>query len=143
MSTLAQNNSEVPKGAVSDNISYLQQLHVFQFGHSTGRPQLNHNKYMYMYFNNISMYFNSTVQCANTVLLLSCLLQCISLHYYALLLFVKPRPDGIQMAHNLGAKLFIYLVSVSTEAGHIGSTAPVCELFINEYCFTVMFCFYL
>ena len=83
------------------------------------------------------------VQCANTVLLLSYLLQCISLHYYALLLFVKPCPDGIQMAHNLGAKLFIYLVSVGAEAGHIGGTAPVRELFINEYCFTVMFCFYL
>ena len=83
------------------------------------------------------------VQCANTVLLLSYLLQCISLHYYALLLFVQPRPDGIQMAHNLGAELFVYLVGVGTEASHIGGMAPVCELFINEYCFTVMFSFYL
>ena len=39
MSTLAQDNPEVPQGAVSNNMSNLQQLHVFQFGHLTGRPQ--------------------------------------------------------------------------------------------------------
>ena len=82
------------------------------------------------------------VKCANTVLPLSYLLQCLSLHYYALLLLVQPCPDVIQMAHNLGTKLLIYLVGVTAEAGHIGSTAPVCELFINEYFLvTVMFYF--
>ena len=93
-----------------------QQLHVFQFDR-----------------------FN-----VQTLFLLSYLLQCISLHYYALLLLVQPCPDGIQVAHNLRAKLFIYLVSVAAEAGHIGGTAPVRELFINEYFLvTVMFYFYL
>ena len=112
--------------------------------------------YMYMYFNSsirpvdrnkdttITCISVRPVQCANTVLLLSYLLQCISLHYYPLLLLVQPCPDGIQMAHNLGAKLLIYLVGVAAEAGHIGGTAPVRELFINEYFLvTVMFYFYL
>ena len=36
MRTLAQDDPEVPQGAVSNNMSNLQQLHVFQFGHSTG-----------------------------------------------------------------------------------------------------------
>ena len=39
MHTLAQDNPEVSQGAVSYNMSNLQQLHVFQFGHSTDRPQ--------------------------------------------------------------------------------------------------------
>ena len=39
MSTLAQDNPEVSQGAVSNKMSTLQQLHVFQFGHSTSRPQ--------------------------------------------------------------------------------------------------------
>ena len=83
------------------------------------------------------------VQCAKTVLLSSYLLQCISLHYYALLLFVEPRPDRIKMAHNRGAELFVNLVAVGTEAGHIGSTAPVCELFIYKYFLTGMLFIYL
>ena len=84
------------------------------------------------------------VKCANTVLLLSYLLQCLSLHYYALLLLVQPCPDAIQMADNLRMQLLIYLVGVTAEAGHIGGTVPVRELFINEYFLvTVMFYFYL
>ena len=111
---------------------------------------------MYMYFNfstrpvdcnkdtTITCISIQPVQCANTVLLLSYLLQCISLHYYALLLLVQPCPDGIQMPHNFRVKLFIYLVSVAAEAGHISGTAPVHEFFINEYFLvTVMFYFYL
>ena len=111
---------------------------------------------MYMYFSSSIRLVNCNkdttitcisirlVQCANTVLLLSYLLQCISLHYYALLLLVQPCPDGIQMAHNLGAKLFVYLVDVAAETGHIGGTVPVRELFINEYFLvTVMIYFYL
>ena len=39
MCTLAQYNPKVSQGAVSYNMSNLQQLHVFQFGHSTGRLQ--------------------------------------------------------------------------------------------------------
>ena len=39
MRTLAQDNPKVSQGAVSYNMSNLQQLHVFQFGHSTSRPQ--------------------------------------------------------------------------------------------------------
>ena len=39
MCTLAQDNTEVSQGAVSYNMSNLQQLHVFQFGHLTGQPQ--------------------------------------------------------------------------------------------------------
>ena len=39
MCTLAQYNPKVFQGAVSYNMSNLQQLHVFQFGHSTGRLQ--------------------------------------------------------------------------------------------------------
>ena len=76
-------------------------------------------------------------------MLLSYLLQCISLHYYALLLFVEPCLDGIKMAHNHGAELFIYPVAVSTEAGHIGGTAPVREPFINKYCLAVRLFIYL
>ena len=83
-------------------------------------------------------------QCANTVLLLSYLLQCISLHNYALLLFVKTGPDGVQMAHNLGVELFVNFVCICTEAGHICSSAPVRQLFVNEDFFcTTMFSFYL
>ena len=37
MSTLAQDNPEVSQAAVSDKMSNLQQLHVFQFGHSTAK----------------------------------------------------------------------------------------------------------
>ena len=39
MHTLAQDNPEVSQGAVSYKMSNLQQLHVFQFRHSTGRSQ--------------------------------------------------------------------------------------------------------
>ena len=39
MCTLAQYNPKVSQGAVSYNMSNLQQLHVFQFGHLTGRLQ--------------------------------------------------------------------------------------------------------
>ena len=39
MRTLAQDNPKVSQGAVSYNMSNLQQLHVFQFRHSTGQPQ--------------------------------------------------------------------------------------------------------
>ena len=110
---------------------------------------------MYMYFNSsirpvgrnkdtstcISI---RPVKCANTVLLLSYLLQCLSLYYYALLLLVQPCPDVIQMAHNLRMKLLIYLVGVTAEASHIGGMAPVHELFINVYFLvTVMLYFYL
>ena len=50
----------------------------------------------------------------------------------------------MQMAHNLGMQLLVYLVGVGAEAGHIGGPAPVRELFINEYFLvTVMFYFYL
>ena len=83
------------------------------------------------------------VQCGKTVLLSSYLLQCISLHYYALLLFVEPHPDHIKMAHNSGAELFVNLVAVGTEASHIGGTAPVRELFIYKYFLTGMFFIYL
>ena len=83
------------------------------------------------------------VQCAKTVLLSSYLLQCISLHYYALLLFVEPRPDHIKLAHNRGVELFINLVTVGTEAGHIGGTAPDRELLINKYFLTGMLFIYL
>ena len=82
-------------------------------------------------------------QCANTVLLLRYLLQCISLHNYALLLFVKTGPDGVQMAHNLGAELFVNFVRICTEASHICSMAPVGQLFVNEDFFTAMSSFYL
>ena len=86
----------------------IQQVHVFQFGHST-----------------------------------SYLLQCLSLHCYALLLLVQPCPDVIQLAHNFGTKLLIYLVGVTAEASHIGGTVPVRELFIDEhFLVTVCFMFY-
>ena len=39
MCTLGQDNTEVSQGAVSYSMSNLQQLHVFQLGHSTGQPQ--------------------------------------------------------------------------------------------------------
>ena len=39
MSTLAQDNPEVSQGAVSNKMSNLQQLHVFQFRHLTGQLQ--------------------------------------------------------------------------------------------------------
>ena len=39
MHTLAQDNPEVSQGAVSYKMSNLQQLHVFQFRHFTGRSQ--------------------------------------------------------------------------------------------------------
>ena len=96
----------------------------------------NHNKYMYMYF-------NSTGSMCKNVLLSSYLLQCIPLHYYALLLFVEPRPDHIKLAHNSGSELFVNLVTVSTQAGHIGGTAPVRELLINKYFSTGMLFLYL
>ena len=41
MSTLAQDNPKVSQGAVSYNMSNLEQLHIFQFGHSTGQLQYN------------------------------------------------------------------------------------------------------
>ena len=85
----------------------------------------NHNKYMYMYS-------IRPVQCAKTVLISSYLLQCIPLHYDALLLFVEACLDHIKLAHNRRAELFINLVAVGTEAGHIGSTAPVRQLLINK-----------
>ena len=47
MGALAQNNSEVPQGAVSDKISNLQQVHVIQIRHSTSRLQYSFSKYMY------------------------------------------------------------------------------------------------
>ena len=96
----------------------------------------NHNKYMYMYFNSTGLMCKHciAIKLPSPVHLL---------HYYALLLFVEPRPDGIKMAHNHRAELFIYPVAVSTEAGHIGGTAPVHELFINKYCLTVRLYIYL
>ena len=83
------------------------------------------------------------VQCAKTVLLSSYLLQCIPLHYYALLLFVEPCSDHIKLAHNCGAELFVNLVAVATEAGHIGGMAQVRELLINKYFHTGMLFIYL
>ena len=138
MSTLAQYNPKVSQGAVSYNMSNLQQLHVFQFGHSTGRLQ---NKTTTSTCTCISIV---PIQCAKTVLLLIYLLQCFSLHNYTLLLFVKPSPDSVQMAHNLGTEPLIYFVGIRTEASHIGSTAPVGQLFVNEDFFcTTMFSVYL
>ena len=76
-------------------------------------------------------------------MLSSYLLQCIPLHYYALLLFVEPRPDHIKLAHNSGSELFINLVAVGTQAGHIGGMAPVRELLIYKYFLTGMLFLYL
>ena len=136
MSTLAQDNPEVSQGAVSNKMSNLQQLHVFQFGHSTGRPQNNPQQVHVHVF----QFDRFNVQ---KLLLSSYLLQCISLHYYALLLFVEPHPYGIKMAHNRRAELFVNFVAVCTEAGHIGGTAPVCELFIYKYFLSGMLFIYL
>ena len=134
MSTLAQDNPEVSQRAASNKMSNLQQLHVFQFGHSTGRPQ-NRPQQVHVHVFQFDRFNMQTLYCY--------LLECISLHYYALLLFVEPHPDGIKMAHNRRAELFINLVAVGTEASHIGGTAPVHELFINKNCLTVRLYIYL
>ena len=136
MRTLAQDNPEVSQGAVSYNMSNLQQLHVFQFGHSTGRPQSKPQPVHVHVF----QFDRFNVQ---KLLLSSYLLQCIPLHYYALLLFVEPRPDHIKLAHNRGVELFVNLVAVGTEAGHIGGMPPVHELLINKYFRTGMLFIYL
>ena len=142
MSTLSQNNSEVPQGLSLTRLVICNNYMYFNLGIQLGNCNKTTSTCTCI-STTIPCISIRPVQCANTVLLLSYLLQCISLHYYALLLFVKPCPDGIQMAHNLRVELFVYLVSVGTEAGHIGSMTPVRELFINEYYFTVMFSFYL
>ena len=54
------------------------------------------------------------------------------LHYDALLLLFEPARIILSWAHNRRAQLFINLVAIGTEAGHIGGTAPVRQLLINE-----------
>ena len=79
------------------------------------------------------------VQCAKTVLISSYLIQCIPLHYDAFLLFVEACPDHIKLAHNSGSQLFINLIAVGTEAGHIGGTSPVRQLLINKNVSSMLF----
>ena len=60
MCTLAQYNPKVSQGAVSYNMSNLQQLHVFQFGHSTGqlqnKQQVHVHVFKFDWFNVPKMY---------------------------------------------------------------------------------------
>ena len=136
MSTLAQDNPEVSQGAVSNKMSNLQQLHVFQFRHLTGRPQ-NKPQQVHVHVFQFDRFNVQKLYCYQVTF------SSASLHYYALLLFVEPHLDRIKMAHNRGAELFVNLVAVSTEAGHIGGTAPVHELFIYKYFLTGMLFIYL
>ena len=137
MRTLAQDNPKVYQGTVSYNMSNLQQftcISIRAFDRSTAKQSTT---------STCTCISIRPVLCAKTVLLSSYLLQCIPLHYYALLLFVEPCLDHIKLAHNRGVELFVNLVTVGTQAGHIGGTAPVHELLINKYFITGMLFIYL